>query len=42
MLEPAVGLRPGTPDNLPLIGRSSLEGLVWATGTTGTASYWRR
>lgn len=32
MLEPAVGLRPGTPDNLPLIGRSSLEGLVWATG----------
>jgi glycine oxidase len=32
MLEPAVGLRPGTPDNLPLIGPSGLEGLVWATG----------
>src|SRR4029077_21049202 len=27
-----VGLRPGTPDNLPLIGQGALEGLWWATG----------
>ena len=26
------GLRPGTPDNSPLIGDGELEGLVWATG----------
>lgn len=26
------GLRPGTPDNLPVIGRSRLEGLILATG----------
>jgi glycine oxidase len=26
------GLRPGTPDNLPVIGRSGVEGLYWATG----------
>ncbi|WP_425566883.1 glycine oxidase ThiO [Sphaerisporangium flaviroseum] len=26
------GLRPGTPDNLPLIGRTALEGLLLATG----------
>jgi glycine oxidase len=26
------GLRPGTPDNLPAIGRGSLDGLVWAVG----------
>jgi glycine oxidase len=30
--ELAAGLRPGTPDNLPLIGRSDREGLYWATG----------
>ena len=30
--EVQVGLRPGTPDNLPLIGRGVLDGLVWATG----------
>ncbi len=33
--ELCVGLRPGTPDNLPVIGRGgsqSLEGLTWATG----------
>jgi glycine oxidase len=30
--ELSVGLRPGTPDNLPAIGRTSLEGLWWATG----------
>jgi glycine oxidase len=27
-----VGLRPGTPDNAPLIGRGKLAGLCWATG----------
>jgi glycine oxidase len=26
------GLRPGTPDNLPVIGPGSVDGLVWATG----------
>ena len=32
-LERAVaGLRPGTPDNLPVIGPGDLRGLVWATG----------
>ncbi len=30
--ELSVGLRPGTPDNAPAIGRGALEGLVWATG----------
>jgi glycine oxidase len=30
--ELCVGLRPGTPDNLPAIGLSPLEGLIWATG----------
>lgn len=30
--EVAVGFRPGTPDNLPVIGPGALEGLVWATG----------
>src|SRR5580700_19863 len=30
--ELSVGLRPGTPDNAPVIGRGALEGLVWATG----------
>jgi glycine oxidase len=32
LLEAAVGLRPGTPDNLPLIGPGGLDGLLWATG----------
>jgi len=27
-----VGFRPGTPDNVPFIGRSEIDGLVWATG----------
>jgi glycine oxidase len=27
-----VGIRPGTPDNAPLIGPGALPGLVWATG----------
>jgi glycine oxidase len=30
--ELSVGMRPGTPDNLPAIGRSRVEGLWWATG----------
>jgi glycine oxidase len=30
--ELCVGLRPGTPDNLPLIGPGALAGLTWATG----------
>jgi glycine oxidase len=28
----AAGLRPGTPDNLPAIGRGELDGLYWAVG----------
>lgn len=28
----AAGLRPGTPDNLPAIGPSNVDGLLWATG----------
>jgi glycine oxidase len=30
--ELSVGLRPGTPDNAPVIGRGAVGGLVWATG----------
>jgi glycine oxidase len=30
--ECSAGLRPGTPDNLPVIGRGDVEGLYWATG----------
>jgi len=30
--ELGVGYRPGTPDNLPVIGPGALEGLTWATG----------
>jgi glycine oxidase len=26
------GLRPGTPDNAPVVGPGELDGLVWATG----------
>jgi glycine oxidase len=32
LVEARAGLRPGTPDNAPLIGRGALEGLVIATG----------
>ncbi|HEY8082643.1 MAG TPA: glycine oxidase ThiO [Solirubrobacterales bacterium] len=32
LVEAIAGLRPGTPDNLPLIGPSGIEGLIWATG----------
>lgn len=27
-----VGLRPGTPDNAPVIGAGAIAGLIWATG----------
>jgi glycine oxidase len=30
--ELSVGMRPGTPDNLPALGPAQLEGLWWATG----------
>lgn len=30
--EVSAGLRPGTPDNSPLLGAGELEGLFWATG----------
>ena len=30
--ELSVGLRPGTPDNVPVIGTGALAGLTWATG----------
>ena len=30
--ELSVGLRPGTPDNVPAVGRGMRDGLVWATG----------
>jgi glycine oxidase len=32
MVDASAGLRPGTPDNLPLIGRGAFEGLLLATG----------
>ena len=32
LVESMAGLRPGTPDNLPLIGPGALEGLVLACG----------
>jgi glycine oxidase len=31
-VEAAAGLRPGTPDNAPVIGPSAVPGLLWATG----------
>ena len=31
-VEASAGLRPGTPDNVPLVGRSELPGLLLATG----------
>ncbi len=30
--EAQAGLRPGTPDNAPVLGPSALENLFWATG----------
>jgi glycine oxidase len=32
LVEATAGLRPGTPDNLPLIGPSGVDGLLWASG----------
>jgi glycine oxidase len=32
LVESMAGLRPGTPDNLPLIGPGALDGLVLACG----------
>jgi len=32
LVEATAGLRPGTPDNLPLVGPSGVDGLLWATG----------
>jgi len=32
LVETSVGLRPGSPDNAPLLGPTSVEGLVLATG----------
>jgi len=32
LVEAMAGLRPATPDNLPLVGPSGVEGLLWATG----------
>jgi glycine oxidase len=32
LLDAIAGLRPGTPDNLPLVGPGAIEGLVLATG----------
>jgi glycine oxidase len=31
-VEAAARLRPGTPDNAPVIGRAAGDGVVWATG----------
>jgi glycine oxidase len=32
LVEAMAALRPGTPDNLPRVGHSGLDGLIWATG----------
>jgi glycine oxidase len=32
LVQVRAGLRPGTPDNAPLIGPDAVEGLFWATG----------
>ncbi len=32
LVEATAGLRPGTPDNLPRVGLSPVDGLLWATG----------
>jgi glycine oxidase len=32
LVETAAGLRPGTPDNGPIVGESAVPGLWWATG----------
>ncbi|HEX6688307.1 MAG TPA: glycine oxidase ThiO [Solirubrobacterales bacterium] len=32
LVEATSGLRPATPDNLPLVGAGGVDGLLWATG----------
>jgi glycine oxidase len=32
LLAASAGLRPGTPDNAPIVGEGAVQGLVWATG----------
>jgi glycine oxidase len=32
LLGARAGLRPGTPDNAPVVGHGELDGLIWATG----------
>jgi glycine oxidase len=32
LVEAMASLRPGTPDNLPLVGPAPIDGLLWATG----------
>jgi glycine oxidase len=32
LVEASAGLRPGTPDNLPLVGPGGIDGLLWACG----------
>ncbi len=32
ILETLAGLRPGSPDNAPIVGESGMEGLIYATG----------
>ena len=32
LVEARAGLRPGTPDNAPIVGAGELDGLIWATG----------
>jgi glycine oxidase len=32
LIDATAGLRPATPDNLPRVGPSGVEGLLWATG----------
>jgi glycine oxidase len=32
LVDATAGLRPGTPDNLPVVGPSGVDGLLWATG----------
>jgi glycine oxidase len=32
LIDAAAGLRPGTPDNVPIVGPGELEGLIVATG----------
>jgi glycine oxidase len=32
LVQARAGLRPGTPDNAPVIGPGAVEGLLWATG----------